>query len=200
MTSTYTSMIARLFALVFIWAVGMSNATAEEVKDQGIKDQGIFERILEASGSFSDTTAALEKALAESKLIVHAKRDLTFTDKQQEARVYVLTSPAYMEAAAKEEPNTISAQILRIGVYQYGPGKPTHINIANPVAHAMVFYSKSKNYDALITAAQTVTKEFRGVASPSSARASPDFRSRAVTIASSIVSVANRRMYVTGAS
>ncbi len=156
MRSKYILMFSRLFAFVCVFIVGTVNVHAAE-------EYGIFERILEASGSFNDTTAALEKALAESKLTLQAKRDLTYTDKQQEVRVYVLTSPAYMEAATNEAPNTISAQILRIGVYQYGAGKPIHIDITNPVAHAMVFYSGSKNYDQLITAAKAVEQEFRDV-------------------------------------
>ena len=127
-------------------------------------DIGIFERVLEASGSFADTTAALEKALAESKLTLHAKRDLTFKDKVQQARVYILTSPAYMEAAKDEAPDTISAQIIRIGVYEYGEGKKVHVNAGNPAAHAMVFYAGSKNYDKLVAAAKAVAQEIKDVA------------------------------------
>ncbi len=151
------AMIVRLFAFVFVLMMGTGQVLAAE-------EYGIFERVLEASGSFSETTAALEKALAESKFTLHAKRDLTYTDKQQEVRVYVLTSPAYMEAAKNEAPNTISAQILRIGVYQYGAGKPVHIDITNPISHAMVFYSGSKNYDQLIASAKAVEQEFRDIA------------------------------------
>ena len=156
MRSKYTSMFARLFALVFFFMAGMVNAHAAE-------EYGIFERILEASGSFNDTTAALEKALGESKFTLHAKRDLVFNDKVQQARVYIVTSPAYMEAAKDESPDTISAQVLRIGVYEYGEGKKTHIDITNPLAHAMVFYSGSKDYDKLIAAAKGVEQEFRDV-------------------------------------
>ncbi|MHB8715733.1 MAG: hypothetical protein ACYC9H_06960 [Sulfuricaulis sp.] len=146
--------VVRLFISIFVLMLGTGPALAAE-------QYGIFERILEASGSFHDTTAALEKAIGESKFTLQGKRDLTYTDKQQKARVYVLTSPAYMEAAKNEAPNTISAQILRIGVYQYGAGKPTQIDIANPVAHAMVFYSGSKDYDQLIAAAKAVEQELR---------------------------------------
>src|SRR3990172_7250346 len=108
--------LSRFFTLIFAFVLGIGNAFAAD-------EYGIFERILEASGSFNDTTAALEKALAESKLTLSSKRDLTYTDKQQQARVYVLTSPAYLDAAKGEAPETISAQILRIGVYEYGEGK-----------------------------------------------------------------------------
>jgi len=155
MKSQLISIFARLFAVTFALVTGMSNALAEEY--------GTFERLLEASGSFEQTTSALEKALAESKFTLQGKRDLTYDDKQQEVRIYVLTSPAYMEAAKNEAPNTISAQILRIGVYQYGPGKPVHIDMANPLAQAMVFYSGSKNYGQLIAAAKAVGQEFHEV-------------------------------------
>ncbi|MCR4301346.1 MAG: hypothetical protein NUV51_07025 [Sulfuricaulis sp.] len=146
-----------LISLALTFVLGLSNAMAAE-------KYGIFERILEASGSFEETTAALEKALAESKLTLHAKRDLTYTDKVQQARVYVVTSPAYMEAAQGESPDTISAQILRIGVYEYGEGKKVHINMGNPTAHAMVFYTGSKNYAKLLAAAKTAGQEIRDIA------------------------------------
>ena len=149
--------LSRLFALIFAFVLGIGNAFAAE-------EYGIFERILEASGSFNDTTAALEKALAESKLTLQAKRDLGLTDKAQQARVYILTSPAYMEAAKNESPDTISAQVLRIGVYEFGEGKKVHINMGNPSAHAMVFYAGSKNYANLLTAAKAAAQEIKDVA------------------------------------
>jgi hypothetical protein len=156
MKSKYTK-LSRLFALIFAFVLGIGNAFAAE-------EYGIFERILEASGSFNDTTAALEKALAESKLTLQAKRDLTFTDKVQQARVYIVTSPAYMESAKDESPDTISAQVLRIGVYEFGEGKKVHINMGNPSAHAMVFYTGSKNYDKLLAAAKATAQEIKDVA------------------------------------
>jgi len=149
--------LSQLFALIFAFVLGIGNAFAAE-------EYGIFERILEASGSFDDTTAALEKALPESKLALQAKRDLNLTDKAQRARVYILTSPAYMEAAKDESPDTISAQVLRIGVYEFGEGKKVQINMGNPIAHAMVFYAGSKNYDKLLAAAKTVSQEIKDVA------------------------------------
>ena len=124
---------------------------------------GIFERILEASGSFEDTTAALEKSLAESKLNLQAKHDLKTPEGVQKAKVYILTSPAYLEATKNTPPNTISAQILRIAVYQYGEGKKTYINMANPVAHAMVFYAGDKEYPQLIAAAKASVQEIKEV-------------------------------------
>ena len=143
-----------VFALLFALAAGAGQARAAE-------KYGIYERILEASGSFQDTTAALEKAIDASKFMLQGKRDLTYTDKAQQVRVYVLTSPDYMDAASDEAPNTISAQILRIGVYQYGKGRPTQIDIVNPVALAMVYYSGSKNYDKLIAAAKATEQQLR---------------------------------------
>ncbi len=72
-----------------------------------------------------------------------------------------MTSPAYAKAAAAESPRTISAQILRIAVYTHGDEHTTFVNMANPVAHAMVFYANSSNYEALIDAARSVAAEMR---------------------------------------
>lgn len=130
---------------------------------QAADEYGIFVRILDASGSFEATTAALEKSLAESKLTLQAKEDLKIPDGVQKARVYILTSPSYMAAAKDLPPNTISAQILRIGVYEYGAGKKTQINIANPIAHAMVFYAGTEQYPQMIAAAKAVTQEIKDV-------------------------------------
>lgn len=130
---------------------------------QAADEYGIFVRVLDASGSFEATTAALEKSLAESKLTLQAKEDLKVPDAAQKARVYILTSPTYLEAAKDMPPNTISAQILRIGVYEYGAGKKTQIDIANPVAHAMVFYSGTEQYPQMIAAANAVTHEIKEV-------------------------------------
>ncbi|MHB8742253.1 MAG: hypothetical protein ACYC9L_03930 [Sulfuricaulis sp.] len=144
----------QLLAFILVFMLGLGKAFAAQ-------EYGVFERVLDASGSFNDTTAALEKAIAGSKFTLQAKHDLTYTDKVQQVRVYVLTSPAYMDAAKNEAPNTISAQILRIGVYQYGPGKKTQIDIANPIALAMVFYAGSKDYDQLLTAARSTEQGLR---------------------------------------
>ncbi|MDH3491742.1 MAG: hypothetical protein OEM20_07015, partial [Gammaproteobacteria bacterium] len=122
---------------------------------------GIFESILESSRSFSETTAALESALQISPLQLHATHDVRVPEGAHQARVFVLTSPAYAKAAAAESPRTISAQILRIAVYTQGDEHTTFVNMANPVAHAMVFYAKSSNYDALIAAARNVAAEMR---------------------------------------
>lgn len=146
--------LVAVFAVLLVCS-GVANAA---------DDVGIFERILAASGSFEETSAALEKSLGESKLTLHAKHDLKIPDGVQKARVYVLTSPAYLEAAKGAPANTASAQILRVAVYQFGEGKKTYINMANPVAHAMVFYSDQKDYAQLLTAAKAVAQEIRDVA------------------------------------
>jgi len=122
---------------------------------------GIFETILESSQSFSETTQALEAVLDDSALQLHGSHDVRVPDGAHQARVYVLTSPAYGAAAAEESVRTISAQILRVAVYTQGDEQKTYVNMANPVAHAMVFYAKSSNYDELIAAARDAASELR---------------------------------------
>jgi hypothetical protein len=125
---------------------------------------GMFERISEASGSFDQTVAALEAVLQASPLTLQGKMDLALDPKDQRSRVYVLTSPDFQAAAADEAPNTVSAQILRLGVYESGRGRKTQIDMANPVANAMVFYAGSKNYDRLVAAARAAAQQLRDVA------------------------------------
>ena len=125
---------------------------------------GIFEKILDASGSFGETTAAFEAALAGSNLVLHEKHDMRVPDGIQQARLYILTSPDYMAAAAAEPANSISAQIQRVAIYTYGEGKKTYINMANPEAHALVFYGKSNQADRLSQAAVALANEIRAVA------------------------------------
>jgi uncharacterized protein (DUF302 family) len=122
---------------------------------------GIFETVLESSQSFSETTQALEAVLDDSLFQLHGSHDVRVPDGAHQAKVYVLTSPAYVEAAAAESPRTVSAQILRVAVYTQGDEQKTFVNMANPVAHAMVFYAKSSNYDELIAAAQNAASELR---------------------------------------
>lgn len=145
-----------LFAVLVVLSAWSGVARAAD-------EYGIFERLLTASGSFEETSAALEKSLGESKLALHAKHDLKIPDGTQKARVYVLTSPAYLEAAKGAPANTISAQILRVAVYQYGEGKKTYINMANPTSHAMVFYAGQKDYPQLLAAAKAAAQEIRDV-------------------------------------
>ena len=122
---------------------------------------GIFEAIFESSQSFIETTQALESALKPSAFKVHASHDVRVPEGAHQARVYVLTSPSYAAAAAEEPAHTISAQILRIAVYTQGDDHKTYVNMANPVAHAMVFYTNSANYESLIGAARGVAKDLR---------------------------------------
>jgi uncharacterized protein (DUF302 family) len=122
---------------------------------------GIFETVLESSVSFSETNEALQQAIADSGLQSHASHDVRAPNELHSARVYVLTSPSFIEVAASESPRTISAQILRIAVFTTGDEQKTFINMANPVAHAMVYYANSANYHALIAAAKDVAEEIR---------------------------------------
>lgn len=126
---------------------------------------GIFETILESSVSFSATNDALEQAIAESGLRLHATHVVRVPDAMHEAKVYVLTSPAFAAVAAAEPSRTISAQVLRVAVFTSGDSQATFINMANPLAHAMVFYSESPNYDALLAAATTAAEDIRQLAS-----------------------------------
>ncbi len=129
-------------------------------------DYGIFEKILNATGSFEETTSAFETALDESNLTLHSKYDFNSSDIDgQKSRLYLLTSPMYMKDAENEEPNTISAQVLRVAIYEYDSGRKTFINMANPVAHAMVYYAGSKKYNRLKAASESVAREIRNVVS-----------------------------------
>jgi uncharacterized protein (DUF302 family) len=125
---------------------------------------GIFEMIRISSVSFDETTAALDAAIASSGLTLHATQDVRVPDDMHKARVYVLTSPAYSAAAGSESPRTISAQILRLAVYTSGDEQTTYVNMANPVAHAMVYYADSSNYDKLVQAARSAADALRKLA------------------------------------
>jgi hypothetical protein len=127
------------------------------------KDIGIFETILESSQSFDATAAAVESAFDESEFKLHAMHNVRVPDDKHQARLYVLTSPAYLAAAAAESPRTVSAQVLRVAVYTLGDEQKTYVNMANPVAHAMVYYSESDNYHALVEAAKTAAAGLRSV-------------------------------------
>ncbi|NIL93100.1 MAG: hypothetical protein GTO71_01330 [Woeseiaceae bacterium] len=122
---------------------------------------GIFETILEASGSFGETTAALEQAIAGSGLQLHGTHDIRVPESKHKARLYVLTSPAFVAAASSESPRTASAHILRIAVFTSGDQQNTFVNMANPVAHAMIYFAESPNYDALVEAAGIAADEIR---------------------------------------
>jgi len=122
---------------------------------------GIFETVLESSVSFSETNDALKQAIDGSDLELHATHDVRLPNDLHQARVYVLTSRSFIATAAAESPRTISAQILRIAVFTTGDEQKTYINMANPVAHAMVYYADSSNYKALVTAAKETAQSIR---------------------------------------
>ena len=126
---------------------------------------GIFETIYQSSVAFDETVAAIEAAAAGSLLQLHGALDVRVPDTAQRAKVFVLTSPEYIDAARAETPRTISAQILRIAVFTWGDEQKTVVNMANPVAHAMVYYADSPNYDELITAAGAAAGELRQLVS-----------------------------------
>ena len=122
---------------------------------------GIFETILESSASFSDTNTALEQAIVGSQLQLHGTHVITVQGGKHQARLYVLTSPDFLDAAAGESPRTASAQLMRIAVFTSGDQQSTFVNMANPVPHAMIFFAESENYHALVNAAGDVAKQMR---------------------------------------
>jgi hypothetical protein len=126
---------------------------------------GIFETIHESSVTFPETTAAIEAAFEGSDLVLHGSHDVRIAEGAHQAKVFVFTSPTYREAQRSEPPRTISAQVLRIAVFTQGDEQKTVVNMGNPVAHAMVYYSQSPNYDTMIEAAQAVADEIRALVS-----------------------------------
>jgi len=149
-----------ILAAFIAWTLAL--APAAPASAAGEERYGIFERIGESSVPFDETAAALEAALRQSHLVIHGQMDLALGAQAQRARVFVLTSPQFEAAAAAEAPNTISAQVLRVAVYEYGKGRKTYIDETNPLAHAMVYYAGSKNYAALLEAARNAGQEIRG--------------------------------------
>jgi uncharacterized protein (DUF302 family) len=143
-------------ALIALLALGTANAADE---------YGIFELIHQSSLSFEETRTSVEAALQGSALTLHAVHDVRVPDQKQQASVFVVTSPAYLEAAAGESAHTISAQILRVAVYTWGEEQQTLVNMTNPEAHAMVFYAESDNYDAMLEAARQAAGEIRAALS-----------------------------------
>ena len=128
---------------------------------QAADEIGIFETVLASSATFAETNYLLLGSVATSGLKLHAVHDVRLPDDLHSARVYVLTSPAFAGAAAAESPRTVSAQILRVAVYTTGDEQATYVNMANPVAHAMVYYADSRNYDVLVAAAQQTAETIR---------------------------------------
>ena len=125
------------------------------------EDIGIFEAVHASTMSFEETSKLLDAALEKSGLKVHATHSVRIPDNAHQAKIYVLSSPAYAVVAADESPRTVSAQILRVAVFTTGDEQKTYINMANPVAHAMVFYAGSSNYDALMAGAKAAAAEIR---------------------------------------
>jgi len=126
---------------------------------------GIFELVHQSSAPYEETLAAVGAALEESSLTVHATHTVRVPDNKQQASVFVLTSPAYLEAAAGEGARTVSAQVLRVAVYTWGEEQQTLVNMTNPLAHAMIFYAESENYDAMLEAARQAAAEIRSALS-----------------------------------
>jgi len=152
-----TRIFKTTFLAILLLVGTVSVASAEE-------ELGIFERILAASGSYEDTVVKFEQALNQSNFKIHGMRDIYSPDGMQKSRIWVMTHPDYMAAVSGEPANSISGQVLRVGVYEYGPGKKTYINMANPEAHAHVFYGKSKNAAKIVGAAKAVAAELRQIA------------------------------------
>lgn len=144
-----------LACLLMLGGIGV--ASAEE-------ELGIFERILAASGSYQDTVAKFEEALGQSNFVIHGTRDMFSPDGKQKSRIWVMTHPGYLAAAEGQPANSISGQILRAAVYEYGPGKKTYINMANPIAHAYVYYGRSDNASKMLAAAKQVAAELKQIA------------------------------------
>lgn len=126
---------------------------------------GIFETIHESSVSFPETVAAVTAAFEGSDLVLHGSHVVRVPEGAHQAQVFMFTSPKFIEAARSEPPRTISAQVLRIAVFTSGDEQKTVINMANPVAHAMVYYSESPNYDVLVAAARETAGEIRALVS-----------------------------------
>ena len=127
------------------------------------EDIGIFETILESSQGFDDTVAAVEEALSASTLDLHGSHTVRVPEGAHQAKLFVLTSPAYLEVAKDEPARSVSAQILRVAVFTTGEEQVTVVNMANPVAHAMVYYADSGEYDALVAAAGEAAQQLRDV-------------------------------------
>ena len=149
------------FAVIALVVLGASGLASPVRADDSI---GIFETILESSLSFDETVDALQATLDASDFDLHATHVVRVPEDKHRAKVFVLTSPRYLESASAESPRTISAQILRLAVFTSGDEQKTYVNMANPVAHAMVYYAGSPRYEALIAAAGEVAKGLRELA------------------------------------
>ncbi len=155
---TYKGKYLRFVFLTALFFTTVTNATAAD-------KLGIFELVRVADAGFEETAMAVEQALRDSPLVMHGQHDVEIRDNLQQARIFVLTSPELLASSAKEPPETISGQILRVAVYTHGQATGTLINMANPVAHAMVFYADSPDYDAIIEAAGRAANQVRNALS-----------------------------------
>lgn len=140
-------------------------ASLVQVTANAAEEFGIFELIHQSSVSYEETVAAVAAGLDGSSLTVHAQHQVRVPDEKQQASVFILTSPAYMESAAGEGARTVSAQVLRVAVYTWGEELQTLVNMTNPEAHAMIFYVDSENYDDLLVAARKAADEIRSALS-----------------------------------
>jgi len=144
-------MIINLFA-IFLMLAFASTAMAKSAK------VGIFQKVLEADDDFAEAAAALEQSIGTSNLELLGKMDIAVPDNAQKARTYILTSPAFNQAAlGNMSADAISVLILRISVYEAN-GK-VHINIANLDGLANVYFDGEKNSDALMAAASAAKNE-----------------------------------------
>jgi hypothetical protein len=122
---------------------------------------GIFETIHESSVSFDETTKAVESAIQSSGLELHGSHVVRLPDDSHQAKIYVLHSPAFAEAANAESARTVSAQVLRIAVFTWGDDQKTFVNMAD--------------YDYLVKSAETAADDIRSLVSsvPGTAVGSP---------------------------
>lgn len=152
--NTAGNKFVRIALAVMGFFLGTTAANAAE-------EYGIFETIHHSTVSFEATVTAVENGLRESGLRLHVMHDVSVPDGVQKARIYVLTSPEYLEAASNESPRTVSAQILRVAVYTFGEDLQTYVDMASPRPHAMLFYAGSDQYDDLLLAADQVAQTIR---------------------------------------
>ncbi len=120
---------------------------------------GSFQKVLEADGDFAETTAALEQSIANSNLELLGKLDISVPNNAQKARSYVLTSPAFNQAAMSNNlsSDAISVLILKIGVYEaYGK---VNLNMTNLDALGTLYFEGEKKRDALLAAASAAKNE-----------------------------------------
>ena len=146
-------MLARLVAIFVIPMISSGAIAADKY--------GIFELLNHSSLSYEDTVTAVSAALKDSAFVVHGEHEVRVPDGKQQAHIFVLTSPDYVALAESESPRTVSAQVLRIAVFTWGDDQKTMVNMANPVAHAMVYYAGSENYATLVAGAKKTAADIR---------------------------------------